>query len=126
VTDWFIDTFLGVWGRAAVDFYGAYAVPINSVVVAYGAALVYWHRRLSPYRAAAVDQTRRLIGTSRAHTDDRVLQQRVAAGLDWDKVAAVGPGRLISGRWRLWPARASAASLPKLLPVAELCRDARA
>jgi hypothetical protein len=124
--DWFIDTFLGVWGRAAVDFYGTYALPINSAVVIYGAALVVWHRRLNPYRAAAVEQARRLIGTSRARPDDRILQQRVAAAFDWEQVAALGQGRLVAGRWRLWPARASAESLPKLLPIAELCRDARA
>ena len=95
--DWFIDTFLGVWGRAAVDFYGTYALPINSAVVIYGTALVVWHRRLNPYRAAAVEQARRLIGTSRARPDDRMLQQRVAAAFDWEQVAALGQGRLVAG-----------------------------
>ncbi|MEZ5190237.1 MAG: hypothetical protein R2717_04700 [Schumannella sp.] len=123
--DWFIDTFLGVWGRAAVDFYAANALPINIVVVAYGAVLVFWHRRLRPYREAALEQVRRILGREKGGRPGE-LHERVASRIDWEQIAAVGPGRLVAGRWRLWPVRASAASLPRLLPVSELCRDARA
>ena len=122
--DWFIDTFLGVWGRAAVDFYSAYALPINLAVVAYGAALLVWHRRLKPYREAAVAQVRGILAKPRAQHDPSRVQAHVAKRIDWDAVAAVGPGRLVTGRWRLWPNRASATALPKLLPISELCRDA--
>lgn len=123
--DWFIDTFLGVWGRAVVDFYGTYALPINSVIVAYGAILLYWHRRLRPYRDAAVRQVGGLLTGARRTKPDGRLYADVARKLDWEQVAAVGPGRLVAGRWRLWPTRASTESLPRLLPVAELCRDAQ-
>jgi len=125
VIDWFIDTFLGVWGRAAVDFYAANALPINLVVVAYGVLLVTWHRRLRPYRDAAVEQAGRILARGGSKQGTHV-HDRVSAGIDWERVAAVGPGRLVAGRWRLWPIRASATSLPPLLPIAELCRDAEA
>jgi hypothetical protein len=126
VIDWFIDTFLGVWGRAVVDFYGTYALPINSVIVVYGAALLWWHRRLRPYRDAAVQQVRGILAGRKTPKRAGELHAQVAARIDWEKVSALGPGRLVAGRWRLWPTRVSAASLPRLLPISELCRDAEA
>lgn len=124
--DWFIDTFLGVWGRAAVDFYTAYALPINAVIVAYGALLLFWHRRLRVYRDAAVAQVGGILAGRKLPKHPGALHDQVAKRIDWQKIAAVGPGTLVTGRWRLWPSRVSAASLPRLLPIAELCRDAAA
>lgn len=124
--DWFIDTFLGVWGRAVVDFYSTYALPINSVIVVYGAALLWWHRRLRPYRAAAVQQVGGILAGRKASKRPGELHAQVAARIDWERVSEVGPGRLVAGRWRLWPTRVSAGSLPRLLPISELCRDADA
>jgi hypothetical protein len=126
VIDWFIDTFLGVWGRAAVDFYASYALPINTVIVAYGALLLFWHRRLRPYRDAAVAQVGGILAGRKLPKHPGELHDQVAKRIDWQRVAAVGPGTLVTGRWRLWPTRVSAASLPRLLPIAELCRDAAA
>lgn len=122
--DWFIDTFLGVWGRAIVDFYAANALPINSVVVIYGAILLVWHRRLRPYRDAAVAQVGGILAGRKLPKHPGELHEQVAQRIDWNRVAEVGPGRWVAGRWRLWPSRATATTLPRLLPIAELCRDA--
>ncbi|HWM35156.1 MAG TPA: hypothetical protein VNR36_13090 [Pseudolysinimonas sp.] len=124
--DWFIDTFLGVWGRAIVDFYAANALPINSVIVVYGAILLVWHRRLRPYRDAAVAQVGGILAGRTLPKHPGELHEQVAKRIDWSRVAEVGPGRLVAGRWRLWPSRATATTLPRLLPIAELCRDAAA
>jgi hypothetical protein len=124
MTDWLVDTMLGEWGRAVLAFYSANALPINLVIVAYGAVLLLLHRRLAPYRAVAVEEARRALAGRRVPSRTGPLHEQVASAIDWERVAAVGPGRLVVGRWRLWPTRVSAASLPRLLPIGELCRDA--
>lgn len=123
--DWVVDHLLGSWGRVVVDAAVANALPLSIVVIAYGAVLLVGHRRLRPYQEAAIGQVARILPTVRG-TSGAALHEAVGRRLDWDRVAAVGPGRYVVGRWRLWPSRASAETLPKLLPLAELCRDAAA
>jgi hypothetical protein len=124
VIDWLVDTLLGSWGRPVVDFYSRYSLPINAVIVAYGALLLFLHLRLRPYRAAAIAQVAGILPTARSKARGRALDTVVAARIDWALVAAAGGGRWVAGRWRLWPVRVSASTLPALLPVAELIRDA--
>lgn len=122
--DWVIDNLLGNWGRPVVDFYVTYALPINIVVVAYGALLVWLHVRLRPYRAAAVAEARGIIAGLGKPPTGHALAEFVGKRFDWKPVLAVGEGRLVAGRWKLWPTRITAESVPRLLPMAELVRDA--
>lgn len=132
--DWIIDNLFGSWGRPVVDFYVQYALPINLLVVAYGTALVVWHLRLRPYRRAAVREVARILSgldivRRSPATAARSPQVRSAlvARLDWTAVVReAGDGSLVAGRWGLWPRRATASSLPALLPLEELTRDALA
>jgi len=132
--DWIIDNLFGSWGRPAVEFYLEYALPINLVVVVYGVALVVWHLRLRPYRRAAVREVARVLWSldlvrrspGQAARSPHV-RAALLARLDWTNVTReTGEGALVAGRWGLWPRRASAATLPGLLPLDELVRDALA
>src|SRR5690606_3515224 len=118
---WIIDNILGSWGRPAVEFYLDYSLPINSVVVAYGIALVFWHVRLRPYRRAAIREAARIIGRAdvqrKASAHPSSFQSALKANLDWNAIVLeVGEGSLVAGRWGLWPRRASSASMPRLIP----------
>ena len=122
--DWIIDNAFGTWGRGVMDFYLTNSLPINIVVIAYGAFLVYLHLRVRPFRRAAIDQTTHIISAAGKPGSGPKLYAFVSRKLDWPAIAAVGEGALIAGRWGLWPVRATAERLQKILPVSELCRDA--
>lgn len=122
--DWMINNAFGTWGRGIMDFYLNYSLPINIVVIAYGAFLVYLHLRIRPFRRAAIDQTRKIISTAGNPGSGHKLYAFVSRKLDWSTIVAVGEGALIAGRWGLWPIRATAERLQKIMPVSELCRDA--
>ncbi len=124
--DWLINNAFGTWGRGLMDFYITYSLPINIVVVAYGAFLLYLHTRIRPFRRAAIDQTLTIISKGRNLGTGYKLDEFVKGKLDWSAVAAIGEGALIAGRWGLWPIRATPERLQKSLPVSELCRDALA
>ncbi|MBX3098465.1 MAG: hypothetical protein KF761_02705 [Salinibacterium sp.] len=124
--DWIIDNLFGSWGRVVLDFYIANALIINSVVVLYGVLLVALNLRLKPYRAAAVAQVRRIVSAAGSPPRGTALPAFVEKRFDWSEVAAIGPGRMVVGRWRLWPSRVTPESLKRHLPMTELCRDALA
>lgn len=121
--EWARDHLFGQWGPAIADLYGAHALPVNLVVVAYGVALVILHRRLRPYRAEAVRQVQHAL-RGRPAPVDRAARERIGDRVDWDAVAAIRPDALVVGRWHLWPRRASADTLRRMMPLDELCRDA--
>ncbi len=122
--NWIIDNAFGTWGRGIMDFYLSYSLPINIVVIAYGGFLVYLHLKVRPFRRAAIDQVSKIIASAGKPGSGPKLYAFVARKLNWTDIAAVGEGALIAGRWGLWPIKATAERLPKVLPVSELCRDA--
>jgi len=122
--DWIINNAFGTWGRSVMDFYLSNSLPINIPVIGYGVFLIYLHLRLRPFRRAAIDQTMNIISAAGKPGSGPKLYTYVARKLDWSAVVAVGEGALITGRWGLWPVRATAERLQKVLPVSELCRDA--
>lgn len=124
--DWVIDNAFGVWGRAIMNFYLEYAVPINSVVVCYGVFLVFLHLKTRSFRFAATDEAKRIISGYGNPVAGPKLYTYVAERMKWDKVFESGKANLIAGRWGLWPIKATADNLKKVLPVSELCRDALA
>lgn len=134
MSDWVVDNLFGSWGRPVLDFYLQYSLPINLVVVAYGVALLVWHLRLRPYRRVAVREASRILWSLDAvrrapASAARSPQVRAAlAGrLDWTAIVReAGEGGLAAGRWGLWPRRVTADSLPRLLSLDELTRDALA
>lgn len=122
--DWIIDNAFGTWGRSVMDFYLSNSLPINIVVLAYGAFLVYLHLRVRPFRRAATDQVGKIISTAGNPGSGPKLHAFVDRRIDWSAIAAVDEGAIIAGRWGLWPIRATEERLKKVLPVSELCRDA--
>jgi len=122
--DWLINNAFGTWGPGLLDFYITYSLPVNIVVVAYGAFLMYLHLRVRPFRRSAVDQTRTIIAKAGNIGTGHNLHTFVSRKIDWSAIAAAGGSTLIAGRWGLWPVRATAERLQKVLPIAELCRDA--
>lgn len=122
--DWILDNAFGSWGGGLFDFYFANALPINLVVIAYGVALAYWHLALRPYRRAAIDQVSRIISSAGKPGSGPKLYAYVGPKIKWEQVASVGVGKLVAGRWGLWPVKVTAERLRKILPVSELCRDA--
>lgn len=122
--DWIINNAFGTWGRGIMDFYLSNSLPINVVVVGYGVFLTYLHLRLRPFRQAAIDQTMNIISSAGKRGSGPKLYTYVARKLDWSAVVAVGEGTLITGRWGLWPVRATTERLQQVIPVEELCRDA--
>ncbi len=126
MTEWVVDTLLGEWGQDVLAGYRANAVLINLVILGYGALLVYGHQRLGRYRAEVVRQVETLSsrpGTRRTVRTAEALERLVGDRIDWTAVAAVAPGRLVVGKWRLWPVRATAERLPRLIPLPEVTRD---
>lgn len=124
--DWLINNAFGTWGPGLLDFYIANSLPINILVIAYGAFLIYLHVRVRPFRRNAVDQARTIIAKAGDIGTGHNLHTLVGRKMDWSAVAAVGEGSLIAGRWGLWPVRATADRLQKVLPIGEVCRDALA
>lgn len=124
--DWIIDNAFGAWGRGVMDFYLNNSLPINIVVIAYGAFLIYLHVRVRPFRRAAINQVSQILAAAGKPGTGPKLHAFVARKLNWSNIAAVGEGTLIASRWGLWPVRATAEQLEKILPISELCRDATA
>ncbi len=130
--EWFTEHGLGAWGRWLLDLYRDNALVINLVVVAYGVVLVVWHVRLRPYRRAALEQAMEIIDAvegraaqrGRRPREEPQLQAEIAKRMDWPRIAAIGERRLVAGRWGLWPRRVTAESLPQIIPIRDLCRDA--
>ncbi len=122
--DWILNNAFGSWGGWLFDFYFANALPINIAVIAYGVVLAYWHVALRPYRRVAIDQVARIISAAGKPGTGLKLYAYVEPKINWEKVAAVGVGKLVAGRWGLWPVKATAERLRKIMPVSELCKDA--
>lgn len=132
MSDWVIDNLFGSWGRPVLDFYVQYSLPINLVVIAYGVALLVWHLRLRPYRRAAVSAASKILwGLDAVRREPASaarspkVRAKLAERLDWEAIVRdTGEGALAAGRWGLWPRRVTADSLPRMITLDELARDA--
>ncbi|MCA0250795.1 MAG: hypothetical protein LCH76_00610 [Actinobacteria bacterium] len=126
MSEWLVEKILGDWGQGLLAVYQANAVLINLVILAYGALLLFGYWRLGRYRAEVVRQVEHYYDTYRKRrsiNDAEALERLVVKSIDWAAVAGVGPGKLVVGKWRLWPNRATAERLPRLIPLAEVSRD---
>lgn len=122
--DWILDNAFGSWGGWLFEFYFANALPINIIIIVYGALLVYWHVALRPYRRTAIAEVTRILSTAGKPGTGHKLYAYVAPKINWEKIAATGEGKLVAGRWGLWPVKVTADRLRAIMPVSELCKDA--
>ncbi len=120
-----LESTLGRWGTAVLNFYYAYSLYINLVIVLYGAVVVYSWINLKNIRrrlvTAIFDQLKRMPDLKPDSAPKWILG-RIA--IPWESATQETRFPFVAQQTAFWPRRVSSEVLKALLPAEDMAAEA--
>jgi hypothetical protein len=120
-----LEGLLGRWGTAILNFYDAYSLYINLVIVLYGGLVVYSWMNLKNIRrrlVVAILEQLQNIPDLKPDSSPRWILGRIE--IPWESALQRSRFPFVAQQTALWPRRASSKVLQVLLPADDMAADA--
>jgi hypothetical protein len=120
-----LEGLLGRWGTALLNFYDAYSLYINLLIVLYGGLVVFSWINLKNIRqrlVVAILEQLQSIPDLNPDSSPRWILARIK--IPWESALQQSRFPFVAQQTALWPRRASSDALQALLPADDLAVDA--